>query len=331
MIKIFSTAPQSADVPDGSSFRREVDRIAAWSENAECAGILIYTDNRLVDPWLVSQLVLQSTRRLCPLVATQPMYMHPYSVAKMIASFYYLYGRQTYLNMVAGGFKNDLVSMGDPTPHDERYARLQEYVTVIQELLREQRPVSFSGRYYRIEKLQLRPPLPREFLPGVLLSGSSDAGRATAEALGAVPVMYPGPSQEYARLGKPQVNTGVRIGIIADSDRERAWDLAYRRFPANTKGQLAHKLSMKVSDSAWHKQLSEMETADDTGRALYWLWPFKNYQTFCPYLVGDFEEVAGEVANYLRVGFDHFILDIPREENDLIAAATVFRRANELV
>ena len=50
--------------------------------------------------------------------------------------------------MVAGGFKNDLAALNDLTPHDERYARLVEYTTIIQSLLRTADPVSFEGRYY---------------------------------------------------------------------------------------------------------------------------------------------------------------------------------------
>src|SRR6266566_3812159 len=84
--------------------------------------MLIY--NSKLDPWLVSQIIIQNTRSLCPLVAVQPVYMHPYSVAKMLASFGYLYRRRLYLNMVAGGFKNDLIALNDTTPHDKRYQRL---------------------------------------------------------------------------------------------------------------------------------------------------------------------------------------------------------------
>src|SRR6266566_45090 len=69
------------------------------------------------------------------------------AVAKMVASLGFLHGRRLYLNMVAGGFKNDLESLNDPTPHDERYARLVEYTTLIMQLLGSTRPVTLDGRY----------------------------------------------------------------------------------------------------------------------------------------------------------------------------------------
>src|ERR1700724_1587336 len=111
-IETFSTSPQSKDLPR-EAYVQQVINVAHWSEEAGCTAILVYTDNSLVDAWLVSQIIIQNTENLCPLVAVQPVYMHPYSVAKMVASFGYLYGRRIYLNMVAGGFKNDLSTFND--------------------------------------------------------------------------------------------------------------------------------------------------------------------------------------------------------------------------
>jgi len=153
-------------------------------------GILIYTDNGLVDPWLVAQLVLTHTERLCPLVAVQPVYMHPYAIAKMVASLGFLYGRRAYLNMVAGGFKNDLNALNDPTPHDERYTRLVEYTSLVMDLLRGEAAITREGGYYRVTNLKMTPPLPPELLPGVFISGSSAAGLEAARVLGATAVQY---------------------------------------------------------------------------------------------------------------------------------------------
>src|SRR3954465_4953219 len=87
---------------EGDVYRRQVRDVARWSEEAGCEGILVYTDNGLLDPWLVAQLVIQSTSSLGPLVAVQPVYMHPYSVAKMVTTLSLLYRRRIDLNIVAG-------------------------------------------------------------------------------------------------------------------------------------------------------------------------------------------------------------------------------------
>src|SRR5215813_2793193 len=89
-VEVFTTAPQSKEW-DKSEYLRRVADVARWSEEAGCAGILVYTDNSIADPWLVGQIIIQSTERLSPLVAIQPVYMHPYSVAKMVSTYGYLH------------------------------------------------------------------------------------------------------------------------------------------------------------------------------------------------------------------------------------------------
>src|SRR6185369_7912686 len=103
-VQVFSTCPQSKDVPQDDYVQRVID-VARWSEEFGCTGILVYTDNGIVDPWHVSQVILEHTSRLAPLVAIQPVYMHPYFVAKKIATLAWMYRRPIALNMLAGGFK----------------------------------------------------------------------------------------------------------------------------------------------------------------------------------------------------------------------------------
>ena len=326
-VHIYSTAPQSSRFNSADYLDRLI-QVSRWSEQAGCTGMLVYTDNSLVDPWLVSQIVIENTEQLAPLVAVQPVYMHPYSVAKMVSSFAYLYKRRICLNMVAGGFRSDLTALCDDTPHDRRYERLFEYTRIIQMLLGQTTPASFEGAYYEIKDLVLQPPISAELVPRIFVSGSSSAGSSVAKLLKAIAVEYPKPGEEY-ELSARSEKSGIRIGIIAREDREEAWQLAWQRFPSDRRGQLAHRMAMKVSDSEWHQQLSALEREIRELETIYWLWPFKNYQTFCPYLVGSFEEVADELAKYVRAGFTHYILDIPAEESDLLNAGTVFQMAVE--
>jgi alkanesulfonate monooxygenase len=325
-LEIFSTCPQSSQVEKEHYFRNIVD-VAHWSEQYGCKGILVYTDNSLVDPWLVSQVIIENTKSLCPLVAVQPIYMHPYTAAKMATSFGYLYNRRIYLNMLAGGFKNDLLALNDSTPHDRRYDRMVEYVNIIKLLLQNKTGVSYRGEFYQVDKLRMIPSLPPELFPGILVSGSSDAGLAAAKALGATAVKYPKPPGEYE--GDPpdeNLNSGVRVGIIARDDEDEAWRIAHERFPSDDrKGEIAHQMAMKVSDSVWHKQLSDLGQTPDNNP--YWLVPFQHYKTFCPYLVGDYRKVAAELARYISLGFTTFILDIPPNEEELSHISKTFKLA----
>jgi alkanesulfonate monooxygenase len=325
MLELFSTCPQSKDLP-ADSYRSRVADIAAWSDRAGYRGILIYTDNQLVDPWLVAQQVLESTKQLCPLVAVQPAYMHPYAVAKMVTSLAHLHGRRIFLNMVAGGFRNDLLALGDRTEHDERYARLVEYTQLVKRLLSGER-VSLAGRYYTVENLSLTPPLAPELFPGVFVSGSSEAGVAAARSIGATAVKYPKPPHEEISTSADSAGIGMRVGVIARDDDSHAWRIARTRFPEDRKGQVTHALAMKVSDSHWHRQLSQLGDEPPSAENPYWLGPFENYKTFCPYLVGSYDTVAVELARYIELGFQTFILDIPPDEDELHHIALAFEQA----
>ena len=330
-LKVFATCPPSYTASP-QTYLREVLEVARWSEAAGCEGILIYTDNGLVDPWLIAQEMITHTERLCPLVAVQPVYMHPYAVAKMVASLGFLHGRRIYLNMVAGGFKNDLESLNDLTPHDDRYTRLAEYTKLIMDLLRGPGPVTLDGRYYKVANVKMTPPLKPELLPGVFVSGSSEAGLAAARELGALAVRYPKPVAEYEAAPPPDAAAlGIRIGVIAREDAGDAWKVARARFPEDRRGQLTHQLAMKVSDSAWHKQLSKLGETTGGEEQPYWMVPFENYKTFCPYLVGSYDRVADEVARYVGVGYRTIILDVPASPEELEHIGVVCERAAERV
>ena len=329
-IDVFSTCPPSTDETQ-RMYSTRVRDIARWSEQAGCRGILVYTDNRLLDPWLVARLVIDSTEQLCPLVAVQPVYMHPYAVAKLVSSFAYLHERRVYLNMVAGGFVNDLKALADETDHDDRYRRLVEYTTIVMALLRGEGACSFAGEFYRVENLVLRPRIPPEFLPGVFVSGSSPAGLAAARALDATAVKYPERlANEPAAERDPRTRVGIRIGIFARPTTEEAWEGALARFPESRKGQITHGLAMRVTDSSWHRQLSELGKERHSESHPYWLGPFENYKTFCPYLVGSYSRVGEELRRYIALGFQTFILDVPHEEEDFVHIAAAFDEAFSL-
>ena len=326
-VEIFSTCLPSRD-EDPQTYLRRVAQIARWSDAAGYRGMLVYTDNGLVDPWLVAQVVLQETEQLCPLVAVQPVYMHPYSVAKMVASLAFLHGRRIYLNMVAGGFRNDLVALGDDTPHDERYERAVEYTLIVKRLLSGTEPVTFEGRYYQVKNLRLTPAIPPELAPGILISGSSEAGARAAEAISATRVKYPQPPGEEAlQAVNGSGPAGIRVGIITRPDADEAWGVAETRFPPDRKGQITHQLAMRVTDSNWHKQLSRLGAQPVSDANPYWLVPFENYKTFCPYLVGSYDRVGSELAHYMSLGFSTFILDVPASPDDLEHTAMAFERA----
>lgn len=326
---VYTTCPPSNLVPQRELIPR-MQAAARWSELHGCHGMLVYTDNGLVDPWLAAEVLRTATERLVPLIAVQPIYQHPYTVAKLVTTFAHLHARRIDLNLLAGGFKNDLVALGDQTEHDRRYDRTIEFARIVQRLL-DGEATSEPGTWWQVQGLKLTPPLPPELASAFLISGSSPAGLAAARVLHATAVSYPEPPEHYTQPFEPDLRRGIRVGILAREDAADAWRVAHARFPPDRRGQLAHGLAMKVSDSHWHRQLADLARQSAEQAETYWLHPFQNYQTFCPYLVGDHAQVAAVLAGYLRAGFTTLITDVPAEEADLVHLQAAMQLAERAV
>ena len=328
-VRLIGSCPFAKPGQSGRSYINSVITAAKWAENAEWDSVLIYTNHNIVDPWLVAQIVAQSTASLSPLVAVQPLYAHPYTVANNISSLAYLYSRRIHINLVAGDFPRDRESFCDNVPHDKRYDRVLVYGSILKGLLTAHQPFSFSGEYYKVSRLLLQQKSPEDVLPDFMMSGSSPAGRAVAAKLGACAIEYPRPSHEYqGEKLDTAVSHGIRLGFVVRESSAEAWSLARKRFPESKDGAMIREYSSQISDSSWVKALNG--AASESGGA-YWLSPFKHYQSNCPYLVGSTDEVAAELAVYIRAGFKTFLIDYPENAEDAKRITQVFKLANRSV
>jgi len=323
-LRLFSTCPESERVP-ADEYLHRVRRAARLAEAAGHDALLVPADNRLLDPWVVAQEVLRATRRLRPLVTVQPVYMHPYSVAKKVVSLTRLYGRAPDLNLVAGDFRTDLIALGESASHDERYRRLTEYALVVRELLTAARPVQHEGEFYCLHGPAGIGGLSDDLMPRLLVAGSSPAGREMAGRLGALTVRHPATS-----TAAPPITGGdcVRLGVLARPTADEAWEAAHSRFVTDPARRLEHRLEMRFTDSISHRQLNQaVEEIDADRESPYWLAPFENRQAQCSYLVGDYATVAREVRGFLSAGVRTFLLDDPTDAAELRHTGGVFRRA----
>ncbi len=337
-LKIYATTPESEtqnismkkEAVNGLDYYKHVLNTAKWSEDNGYEGTLIYANNSLADGWHIAQTILEHTEKLKPLVAVNPIYVRPYTLAKRVATLAFMYNRRVDINWIAGGFKGDLVSLHEDTPHDERYDRLVDYAKLINGLLTNKGAYTHDGKYYKVTNVRMRPQISPELIPLELISGTSEAGLAAAKQLGATKVKYAKPLSEYEGVSPDEnFNLGVRFGIIARDTSEQAWEIANERFPDDMKGKMAHTMATKASDSSWHKELSNLEKRE--GQEVYWLKPFHTYKTFCPYLVGSHKEVAEELAGYVKLGHTSIILDIMNEQDDFTNCRIVFEMVEDIL
>src|ERR1700730_14132160 len=97
-------------------------------------------------------------------------------------------------------------------------------------------PVTFAGKYYKVQALRMTPALDPKLFPGLLISGSSEAGLARERAICATPVQYPKPTKEYESAPPTRDRAGIRVGIIARPTSAEAWSVAIARFHGDRKG-----------------------------------------------------------------------------------------------
>ena len=275
-----------------------------------------------------AQATIANTTSFVPLVAVQPLDLTPFALARKVSSLAHLYGRPVDINFVSGGFSRDLAVQGDTLSHDARYDRLTEYATIVKELLGGGM-VKYAGRYYDYRRARLTTAVPEDLLPTAYVSGSSTAGLNAGEALGLTQLSFPlvpedfvGPDVRRNRFG-----SGISVGIIARENSTEAWRIAHERFPADPEGAARMKLLLSAAVSSWQPQLASVPIPDEARGQAYWLVPFRYHHTFCPYLVGSHDEVAQALATYLNGGIRTFVLDIPREPDDLWNARIAIERA----
>ncbi|GAA3462105.1 LLM class flavin-dependent oxidoreductase [Saccharothrix longispora] len=326
-VTVYSTCRSSIGYNERSHLRRLVE-IAGWADDAGYRGALIYSDNTSIDSLMAAQAAIAGTTSFVPLVAVQPVDRSPFTLARAVSSLAHLYDRRIDINFVSGGFSRDLAVQGDTASHDARYDRLTEYAKIVEELLTGGM-VTFAGEYYNVRRARLTAPVPHDLLPKVYVSGSSPASLQAGEALGVGQLSFPLVPEDFVSpdIRKNKYGSGISVGIIAREDSAEAWRIAHKRFPATPEGAERMKMLLSAAVSSWQPQLAAVPIPDDAPGQAYWLVPFRYHHTFCPYLVGSYDEVAQAVATYLDGGIRTFVLDIPEEPDDLWHARTAIERA----
>ena len=320
-VEVFAISPRTTAQ---TLYWKDIQTVTRLSQQSDCTGVLIFTGNDVyVEPWIVAHYVITETETLVPLVAVNPVYMHPFSAAKMISSFAYLYKRRVYLNLVTGTALSYLEALGDRLSHDDRYERLREYVQIISRLLGDDGLTSFDGRFYQASNLVLLPKVPKSLFPGFLVAGQSEAAQEICRSIGGVGMQMLQPGLDHAINDQ----TGIHFGIVTREKEERAWAAAKRLYHEDEAGREVLDYSMSNTDSVWKRDLKR--TADDEAKlpANYWLTPFRNLKADCPYVVGDYEYVVNLLVSLIEKGIRVFVLEIPPLEEEFQHINTAFGMA----
>src|SRR4051794_4129501 len=204
------------------------------------------------DAWISTAMLASVSERLAFLVAFRPGLVSPFLAAQMAGSFQNLSGGRLRLNVVTGGESREQRMFGDFLDKEQRYARCDEFLTVVRALWRGE-TVTFEGEHLRVEDAVLSQ-LP-DPVPEIYFGGSSEAAGRVAAKHADVYLTWGEPPEavrekvEWIRklaadrdIGggrEGQVRFGIRLHTIARDTSADAWAEADRLLAGISEEQIA--------------------------------------------------------------------------------------------
>jgi alkanesulfonate monooxygenase SsuD/methylene tetrahydromethanopterin reductase-like flavin-dependent oxidoreductase (luciferase family) len=147
---------------------------------------------------------------------------HPVVLAKEIATLDVLSGGRVELGLGAGWSAAEFHAMGIPfDPAAVRIDRLREAVTILRALLSGE-PTTFSGRYYRLDNVTIRPRPAQAAIPLVLGGGGPKMLALAAEHADIVSLTVDGRNRRTGVGRPPDPITALAYGRAPDAGADYA-------------------------------------------------------------------------------------------------------------
>jgi alkanesulfonate monooxygenase len=289
-------------------------------------GILVAESvNGYFHPWVVAQEILSHSDSLSPLVAVNPMFAHPFTIAKQVATLTRFYDRRLCLNFITGTAKDDFDRLGDMVSHNDRYKRLEEFIRIVYDLLMNDKPFSFNGSFYNVNNLRLPLNLPSPLLPDIYIAGSSAEAIDLLKKRNGINLRMARPMAKIPEIVSSDLAQGFHFGIIARQTSSEAYQRLNEISPASRERQLLQKFSMRNTDAVWKKDLLNMADEINGEDTIFSIAQFQNFYSDVPYLVGDYHSVASYIRQYVSAGIRFFIVEVPLDtKNEMQHIAEVF-------
>jgi FMNH2-dependent dimethyl sulfone monooxygenase len=276
-----------------------------------------------LDAWSTAAALAAVTSTLELMVAVRPTFHNPALLAKAAANIDHISNGRVSLNVVSSWWKDEAEKYGVQfEEHDDRYARTEEWLTVVDNVWKEDN-YSFEGKYYKVKNNLLQPkPLSRP-RPFIYAGGESERAKDLIASTCDGYVMH-GDSPEVigARIrdvatrrekkGLPPMKYGVAgYSIIRENEREVKKEL--ERITEVKEGSAGyHNYQQWLSGTRMEQKVS-LEDYSVSNRGLR------------TGLIGTPAQVQDRIGEYEKVGVDLFLLQCsPQlEEMERFSAAVI--------
>jgi len=266
-----------------------------------------------LDAWSTAAALAAVTDRIELMVAVRPNFHHPALFAKAAANIDRISGGRLALNVVSSWWADEAKQYGlQFDQHDDRYARTQEWLTVVDGLWSQDR-FTFAGDYYQTQDAICAPKPARR--PTVYAGGESEKAKA----------MIARQCDAYVMHGDPVEAIAPKIADMAN--RRAALGGTTMRF-----GMAAYAI-VRDSEAEAQRELERITTVSElpAGYANFDQWlsgtqlerelKIQEYSVsnrgLRPNLVGTPEQLKQRIADYEGAGLDLLLLQMSPQEEEM--------------
>lgn len=310
-------ADRDATVPPSMAM---FDRVVAAAEKAGFEYLLVPVSWTCWDAYICSAMVLARSRTIRMLVAARPGYMNPVLLARMIAAMDQLSDGRVAVNLIAGQSDAEAVQDGILLPKEERYALMDEEVSILKALWTERGAVTFEGRHHQVNGARISPkplqrPHPRFYLGG----GSPEAWELSArhadvhlfwgDTTETIAANMRDIRERAARHGREHdIGFGMRLQIVCRETEDEAWEAAHALVAGVTDSQTTF-IRQHYGSSAANRRVQELAlTHGELIAPHLWTGITKVRPGAGIAVVGNPQQCADTLQQYIDLGCHSFCL-----------------------
>ena len=298
-----------------------LSQIAKAADELGYYGVLLPTGRSCEDSWVIASAMVPLTQRLRFLVAVRPGLTEPSFAARTAATLDRLSNGRLLINVVTGGDPVELKGDGVFLDHSERYAVTDEFLTIWRRLMQGEK-VDYQGKHLRVEGgTLLYPPVQKPY-PPLYFGGSSAAGNEVAADHVDVYLTWGEPPADVAAkianakaLAAARGRTlsfGIRLHVIVRETSAQAWAAADELISKLDDETIATaQKAFARFDSVGQQRMAALHGGRrDRLEVAPNLWAGVGLVRggAGTALVGNPDEVAARMKEYMALGIDRFIL-----------------------
>ncbi len=305
---------QSTEKMSGLLSLEDQIKLCRQAEESGIESMLMAIGFTRPDPSLLSVAISRHTEKIKFMIAVRSGLVSPTYFVQQINTASTLTRGRVSINVVCGHTPHELRYYGDFLPHDERYDRTDEFLSVCRAFWENRGEVDFRGKYYTVERGRINTPFISEDgpCPEIFLGGNSEKAAELAARHASCLWRFPDAPEKLESQIRPVLEAGKEAGLLVSliARATRGEALAAARgliegFGAETRD--AHKQFAARSDSKGFTSVYKL--SEDEAWLTPYLWvgavPYLGAPSIA--LVGSFEEVAEAMILYKRIGISQFL------------------------